>query len=97
MPTYIQDPLHKFKHPEPSRPQDAPHAWNQPVYGAAVQYADQPNDSPLLPPKYINLVQQIIVNLIYYAIDVDPNMLVAIGAIASQQSKATQAIRDATF
>ena len=96
MPTYIKEALHKFQHPAPSRPQDAPHAWNQPVYGAAVQYADLPDDSPLLPPKSINLVQQIIGTLIYYAIAVDPTILVAIGAIASQQSKATQATRDAT-
>ena len=96
MPTYTKDALHKFQHPAPSRPQDAPHAWNQPVYGAAVQYADQPENSPLFPPKSINLVQHIIGTLLYYAIAVDPTMLVAIGAIASQKSKATQATRDAT-
>ena len=56
MPTYIKEALHKFQHPAPSRPQDSPHAWNQPVYGAAVQYSDQPDDSSLLPPKSINLV-----------------------------------------
>ena len=28
MPTYIKDDLHKFQHPAPSFPQDAPHAWN---------------------------------------------------------------------
>ena len=67
------------------------------VYGSAVQYYDQPDDSPLLPSKYINLVKQIIGTLLYYAIDVDPTMLVAVGAIASQQSKATQETRDATI
>ena len=95
MPIYIKEDLHKFQHPAPSLPQDAPHAWNQRVYGAAVQYADQPKDSPILPPKSINLVQQIIGTLLYYSIAVDPTMLVAIGTIASQQSKATQATRDA--
>ena len=92
----LKEALHKFQHPAPSRPQDASHAWNQPVYGAAVQYADQPDDSPLLPPKSINLLQQIVGTLLYYAIAVDPTILVAIGAIASQQSKATQATHDAT-
>ena len=96
MPTYIKEALHKFQHPAPSHPQDAPHAWNQPVYGAAVQYADQPDDCPLLPPKSINLVQQIIGTLLHYSIAVDPTMLVSIGAIASHQSKATQTTRDAT-
>ena len=81
MPTYIKEALHKFHHPASSCPQDAPHAWNQPVYGAAVQYTDQPDDSPLLPPKSINLVQQIIGTLLYYTIAVDSTTLVAIGAI----------------
>ena len=65
MPTYIKEALHKFQHPTPSLSQDASHAWNQPVYGAAVQYTDQPDDSPLLLPKSINLVQQIIGTLLY--------------------------------
>ena len=51
VPTYIREALHKFQHPAPSLPQDAPHAWNQLVYGAAVQYSDQPDDSPLLPVR----------------------------------------------
>ena len=89
MPTYIQEPPHNFLHSAPSRPQDATHAWNQPVYGTAVQYVDQHDDSPLLPPKSINLVQQIIGTLLYYAISVNPTMLIAIGAIASQQSKSS--------
>ena len=96
IPTYTQESLQKFQHPAPSRTQDAPHAWNQPVYGAAIQYADQPDDSPLLPPKSINLVQHIIGTLLYYAIAVDPTMLVVIGAIASQKYKATQTNRDTT-
>ena len=97
MPTYIKEALHKFQNSAPSRPQDDPHACNQPVYGTAVQYADQTDDSPLLPPKFINLVQNIIGTLLYYATAVGPTILVAIGDIASQQSKATQATRDATF
>ena len=83
MPTYIQEALHKFQNPAPSCPQDAPHAWNQPVYGADVQYSDQSDYSPLLLPKSINLVQQIIGTLLYYVITVDPTMLIAIGAIGS--------------
>ena len=68
----------------------------QPFYGAAVQYSDHPDDSPLLLPKSINLVHQIIGTLLYYAIAVDPTMIVAIDTIASQQSKETQTTRAAT-
>ena len=50
----------------------------------------------MLPPKSINLVQQIICTLLYYYITVDPTMLVAIGAIVSQKLKETKATRDAT-
>ena len=96
MPTYIQEALHKFQHPEPSRPQDAPHAWNQPAYGASVQYADNHDHSPLLPTKSINLMPQIIDSFLYYDIAVNPTMLVSIGTIASQQLKATHKNRDTT-
>ena len=96
MPTYTQEALNKFQHTSPYLPQDASHAWNQPIYGAAVQYSDQHKDYLLLPPKSINLLQQIIGTLLYYAITVNPTMLIAIGTIASQQSKATQKTRDAT-
>ena len=58
----------------------------EPVYGAAVQYSDRPNDPPLLPPKDINCIQQIIGTLLYYAIVINPTMLVALGSIATQKT-----------
>ena len=96
MTTYIKEALHKFQHPRPSRTQETPHAWNQPVYGSAIQYSDQPDDSPLLSPNSTNLVQQIIGTLLYYAIDVNPTMLVAISTIISQQLKTMQTTRKVT-
>ena len=44
----------------------------------------------MLPLKSIHLVQQIVGTLLYYAIAVDPTILVALGTLSSQQSKATE-------
>ena len=43
-----------------------------------------------MPPKSIDLVQQIVGTLLYYAIAVDPTMLFTLGTLSSQQSKATE-------
>ena len=94
MPGYIKELLLKFKHPPPSRRKNSPHPWNVPVYGQKVQYANDDDDSPLLSKKGITLVQQIVGSLLYYAIAVDPTMLVALGSIASQQANATEKTYD---
>ena len=90
MPKYLQTALLKFQHPAPKRPQHAPHSWAKPTYGAHVQYAQEDDSSPFLPAKTINLLQQIMVTLLYYSIAVDPIMLTALGSIAAQQSKGTE-------
>ena len=94
MPGYIVVALHKFQHPAPERRQDAPHAWNVPTYGAKIQYAENPDDSKRLPTKSVTFVQQIVGTLLYYAMAVDPTMLVALGSIASSQATATEKTYD---
>ena len=47
---YITVALHKFQNTTPACHQDSPHAWNKPVYGVTVQWANNPNESPGLPP-----------------------------------------------
>jgi hypothetical protein len=89
MPGYVAAALHKFQHPPPIKAQDAPHAWNKPVYGSKVQYAADEDDSDLLAPKAITWIQQIVGTLLYYATAVDPTMLVALGDLSSDQSRAT--------
>jgi hypothetical protein len=49
---YIKAALHKIQHPTPTRPANAPHTWNPPVYGAKTQYIEVQEDIPLLPQKY---------------------------------------------
>jgi hypothetical protein len=94
MPGYVRDALHKFQHPAPTRRQDAPHSWNQPTYGAKVQYADDCDDSPLLAAKSVTLVQKIVGVFLYYAMAIDSTMLVALGSIAATQSTATEKTLD---
>ena len=65
-----------------------------PVYGAAIQYANSRNESPLLPPKSINCVHKIIGTLLYYAIAIYHTMLVALGSISAQQTRATEQTYD---
>jgi hypothetical protein len=36
MPGYVECVLQRFAHPAPSRPEDAPHQWTRPDYGAKV-------------------------------------------------------------
>ena len=90
VPKYLQTALHKFQHLAPKRLQHNPHSWSKPTYGAYVQYALDDNYSPLLPPKIINLVQQIMGKLLYYSISVDPTMITALGSIAAQRAKGTE-------
>ena len=97
MPHYIKEALHKFQHPQPPLPQNVPHAWKSPTYGAKIQYASEDYHSPLLPPKSIHLVQQTVGTILYYTISVDPTMIVALGALSAQQSKATKQTYDATL
>jgi hypothetical protein len=90
MPGYVREALHKFQHLAPTRRQDAPHSWNQPTYGAKVQYADNCDDSPPLAAKAVTLVQKIVGVFLYYAMAVDSTMLVALGSIAATQSTAAE-------
>ena len=39
MPGYTPTTFHKFQHKPPSRLQDAPHTWNNTVYGKHIQLA----------------------------------------------------------
>ena len=90
MPHYIPDMLHRFQHPPPKKHQGAPHSWTIPTYGASVQYATPPDDSPILSAAEITDIQKKVGTLLYYAVSVDPFMLTALGTIASSQAKATQ-------
>ena len=95
MPNYIKQALHTFKHPLAPKPEDAPHKWNQPKYGAKQQLANAEDDSPVLPPSDITHIQTVVGTLLYYAIAVDNTITVALGNLVSLQTKGTQKTLDA--
>jgi hypothetical protein len=90
MPGYIAAALHRFQHPPPKRPQDSPHRWIPPTYGATIQLAPLDDTSPALDSASTTRIQQIIGTLLYYARAVDSTMFVALGALAAAQSKGTE-------
>jgi hypothetical protein len=51
MPGYIKEALHKFQHPDPTSPENAPHIWNPPVYGSKTHFIEAQEVDPLLTPK----------------------------------------------
>jgi hypothetical protein len=59
MPGYIKAALHKYQHPAPTCPDNAPHQWNPPVYGAKTQYVEDKEYSPDFSPKDVNRLQQL--------------------------------------
>lgn len=79
----------------PNKLQHAPHDWVQSVYGQTVQAPTPTDKSNPLDAKAVTRIQQIVGTLLYYAQAVDPSMLVALGALAKQQTKGTENIAKA--
>jgi hypothetical protein len=89
MPGYIKAALHKYQHPDPTRPEHAPHKWNPPVYGAKTQYVEDDNNSPALSAKNVTKLQQLTGTLLYYARAVDPALIMPSYISHSRQSHQT--------
>jgi hypothetical protein len=94
MPGYIKAALHKYQHAAPTRPEHAPQMWNPPVYGAKTQYVEDENNSPTFSAKDVNKLQQLTGTLFYFSRAVDPNLIMPINVLASEQSKATSDTAD---
>ena len=92
MPNYVQNALHRLQHSLPTRLQRAPHCHNKPAYGQKIQVADSQDDTKefFLPASDKTLIQKIIGFFLYYGIDLNLTMLVALGTLATQQSEPTE-------
>ena len=90
MPGYIEKALGQFNHPRPQRKQDQPYPHTPPKYGATTQYAEAPDDSPLLNEKDKKYIQQVTGKFQYYGRAVDPTLLTPLSALAAQQSNPTE-------
>ena len=72
--------------------QHSPHTWTKHNYGTKIHYAGEPLDKspPLLDATDTKHIQEILSTLLFCAHAVNNTMLMAIGTIATQQSKGTQ-------
>ena len=93
MPGYIPKLRSRLNHPQPSRPQHAPHRWTQPAYGKVTQFAPQPDSSPFLNAKDTKELQSTTGSLLYYSRAVDPTLLPALNEIATSQARPTEKTR----
>jgi hypothetical protein len=84
MPGLIKGTLHKFQHPPPTHPENAPHTRSPPVYGAKTQYIEGHQDSLLIPLKDVTCIQQLAVTLLYYARAVEPTLILPVNVLASE-------------
>ena len=88
MPGYVKAALLKFQREAITKPQDSPHRWNQPIYGAKIQYANTDKaelvdaNSTLYTPEFCG-------TFLYYAIAVDQTILAALNAISVAQANST--------
>ena len=90
MPGYVERASQRFQHTAATRAEHSPHVWNQPQYGAKIQYSEEPDTTPLLDATNARHVQEVLGTLLFYARAVDITMLKAIGTLATQQSKPTE-------
>eukprot|EP00804_Cyclotella_cryptica_P024876 CCRYP_011785-RA/>CCRYP_011785-RA protein AED:0.40 eAED:0.40 QI:0/0/0/1/1/1/2/0/342 len=90
MDTYISALLLKYDHPQPHKPQHAPHKQREIIYGTKEQLLPDKDTSPPLDAAGIKRIQDIVGSILYYARAVDNKLLVALSTISSQQTAATQ-------
>jgi hypothetical protein len=87
MPGDVSNVLSKFQHDSPKHPQHTPSKYVTPVYEAKTQYTTQDETPPLTVKQCLN-IQKITGSVLYYAIAVDPTLLMPLNDIATEQTRA---------
>jgi hypothetical protein len=95
MPGYVPNILSIFQHAVPKHPQHTPSKYVTPMYGATTQYATK-YETPPLTAKRCLTIQKVTGSVLYYAIAVDPTILMPLNDIATEQAKATEKKQAAT-
>ena len=90
MPGYIEEALVRFKKERPKRRQNQPHKHVPIKYGQKEDIVEEENQSEAATKEEKTYVQQVVGTFLYYARAVDPTMLVALSAIASDQAFPTK-------
>ena len=89
MPVYAIKNLTQYDHPPPLKPQHCPSTPNPIAYGKDNQATTPGDTSPLLDTAGKRRMQQIVSSFLYYTQAVDPTILMALSAIATQQSNSS--------
>jgi hypothetical protein len=79
----------------PKNPQHTPSRYVMPVYGAKTQYATQ-DETPSLTAKQCLNIHKVIESVLYYSRAVDPNVLIPLNDISTEQKKTTEKTQAAT-
>jgi hypothetical protein len=95
MPGYVKKSLDHFQHNAQTRPQHSPRAWQRPQYSKQPQMTPDLDDSAILPLSELTRIQEMFGTFLFYGRAIDSTMLVALGTIASKQSKGTHATAQA--
>ncbi len=90
MPIYMAKQLLWYEHPHPTKPQHCPYNPNPIKYGQDNQATDPNDTSPKLSKANKKRIKQIVGSFLYYARTVNPTILMAVSAIASQQALPTE-------
>ena len=90
MPGYLDKAFVRFNHEPPMKIQNSPYPHVPPNYGAKTQYAVEEIESPPLSKEDTTYVQAVTGTLLYNARAVNPTILPALSAIATEQAKHTQ-------
>ena len=84
MPGYVEQALHKFQHPTPTKLQHSPYPAMVKQYGVKIQLTHE-----------IKRLQQIISTFLFYSRAVDPTLLTALRKLSSAQATANEATKRA--
>ena len=91
MPNYVHKQLLRYyKQEPPKRPQDCPYEPNPIKYGKNSDKLEPEEQSPFLGKADKKYIQQVIGSFLYYARAIDMTILMALSAIAAEQSKPTE-------
>ena len=89
MPSYVPKALHRLHQILRRGKEHSPHICAPIQYGQKVQYAEPLDAAEYLSDKETKLVQQVCGTFLYYAIDIDNNILPALIGISSDKYKDT--------
>jgi hypothetical protein len=94
MPTYVAKQLLWYEHPHLTKLQHCPYNPNLIKYGQDNQATDPIDTSPKLNKANKKRIQQNVGSFLYYAHAVNPTILMALPAFASQKALSTEDMRN---